>query len=361
MVENDFKHVIRRGSSSAFLNRACQWDNCEFPKRRFCREGHDSIWAMKEYGDAKSWIKVFFIHHLKGRVSDFVGSKKNASSTSTDNSSGNEETKEHSSHVAGLDKNKKEKKKKGMKIMGGPEIVVGENRVLEGGASSSSATSRDIVTNERNGSSKEQCFKTRPDGSTRDPTDPGMKPGRVEAKTRLGNGPARTRSTRPDPELKKKKNRRRTKQLIIDLSKKGLNLYYNCPSWNYFEYQAFAIGSRSQAAKTYLERRFENFSDASRDDLIKDALIAVRETLQGETLKSFVCTVAVLGVDEAFHILDQETVQKLIDAFEIVGETEAAAAKPDVAAELDAAGEGGDTGDEGAGAGANEGAAPMET
>ncbi|KAJ6910159.1 hypothetical protein NC652_020990 [Populus alba x Populus x berolinensis] len=53
MVENDLKH------------------------RRFCREGHDSIWAMKEYGDAKSWIKVFFIDHLKGRVSDFVGSKKN--------------------------------------------------------------------------------------------------------------------------------------------------------------------------------------------------------------------------------------------------------------------------------------------
>lgn len=78
-----------------------------------------------------------------------------ASSTSTDNSSGNEETKEHSSHVAGLDKNKKEKKKKGMKIMEGPEIVDGENRVLEGGASSSSATSRDIVTNEGNGRSKE--------------------------------------------------------------------------------------------------------------------------------------------------------------------------------------------------------------
>ncbi|KAG6762238.1 hypothetical protein POTOM_032730 [Populus tomentosa] len=122
---------------------------------------------------------------------------------------------------------------------------------------------------------------------------------------------------------------------------------------------AFAIGSRSQAAKTYLEPRFENFSDSSRDDLIKDALIAVRETLQGETLKSSVCSVAVLGVDEAFHILDQETVQKLIDAFEIVGETEAAAAEPDATAELDAAAEGGDTGDEGAGA--NEGAAPMET
>ncbi|KAL9402982.1 hypothetical protein Peur_006831 [Populus x canadensis] len=220
MVENDFKHVIRRGSRSAFLNRACQWTTVSSQRcalnvivvfnlvdekigemitpdcvlcrdhidlivtvfdgllslvvleRRFCREGHDSIWVMKEYGDAKSWIKVFNSDHLKGRVSDFVGFKKNgkfyldshveslvllneASSTSTDNSPGNEETKEHSSHVAGLDKNKKEKKKKGMKIMEGPEIVDGENRVLEGGASSSSATSRDIVTNEGNGSSKE--------------------------------------------------------------------------------------------------------------------------------------------------------------------------------------------------------------
>jgi len=125
MVENDFKHVIRRGSRSAFLNRACQWTTVSSQRcalnvivvfnlvdekigemiipdcvlcrdhidltvtvfdgllslvvlqRRFCREGHDSIWAMKEYGDAKSWIKVFNIDHLKGRVSDFVGFKKN--------------------------------------------------------------------------------------------------------------------------------------------------------------------------------------------------------------------------------------------------------------------------------------------
>ncbi|KAG5250431.1 Posttranslational modification, protein turnover, chaperone [Salix suchowensis] len=106
--------------------------------------------------------------------------------------------------------------------------------------------------------------------------------------------------------------------LVGGTDESGAHLYYNCPSGNYFEYQAFAIGSRSQAAKTYLERRFENFTNSSRDDLIKDALIAVRETLQGETLKSSICTVAVVGVDEAFHILDQETVQQLINAFEIV-------------------------------------------
>ncbi|KAG6783770.1 hypothetical protein POTOM_009444 [Populus tomentosa] len=147
--------------------------------------------------------------------------------------------------------------------------------------------------------------------------------------------------------------------LVGGTDESGAHLYYNCPSGNYFEYQAFAIGSRSQAAKTYLERRFENFMDSSRDDLIKDALIAVRETLQGETLKSSICTVAVVGVDEAFHILDQETVQQLINAFEIVGETEAGAAEEDTAAA-----EVGTTAEEGAaaeqGAAADQDAAPMD-
>uniref|UniRef100_A0A5B7APB1 Proteasome endopeptidase complex n=1 Tax=Davidia involucrata TaxID=16924 RepID=A0A5B7APB1_DAVIN len=108
--------------------------------------------------------------------------------------------------------------------------------------------------------------------------------------------------------------------LVAGLDESGAHLYYNCPSGNYFEYQAFAIGSRSQAAKTYLERRFENFKSSSREDLLKDALFALRETLQGEKLTSSVCTVAVVGVGEAFHILDNQTVQALIDSLEIAGE-----------------------------------------
>lgn len=110
--------------------------------------------------------------------------------------------------------------------------------------------------------------------------------------------------------------------LVGGLDESGAHLYYNCPSGNYFEYQAFAIGSRSQAAKTYLERRFESFGDSSREDLIKDAILAVRETLQGETLKSSLCTVSILGVDEPFHFLNQEEIQKVIDTFEKVVEDE---------------------------------------
>ncbi|CAN6589085.1 unnamed protein product [Malus baccata var. baccata] len=142
--------------------------------------------------------------------------------------------------------------------------------------------------------------------------------------------------------------------LVGGLDESGAHLYYNCPSGNYFEYQAFAIGSRSQAAKTYLERRFGNFTGSSREDLIKDALIATRETLQGEKLRSSICTIAVVGVGEPFHILDQDTVQKLIDAFEIVQDEAPAAeaAEPDAGAEPAAAAE------EGEGAGADQGAAP---
>ncbi|XP_076940402.1 proteasome subunit alpha type-1-B-like [Bidens hawaiensis] len=141
--------------------------------------------------------------------------------------------------------------------------------------------------------------------------------------------------------------------LVAGLDESGAHLYYNCPSGNYFEYQAFAIGSRSQAAKTYLERKFENFPESSRDELIKDALFAIRETLQGEKLTSTVCTVSVVGVGEAFNILDQETVQALINEFEISGEEgPATAGAADEAA-------GGAAADQG-GAAAEEEAAPMD-
>ncbi|XP_073134439.1 proteasome subunit alpha type-1-B-like [Henckelia pumila] len=144
--------------------------------------------------------------------------------------------------------------------------------------------------------------------------------------------------------------------LVGGLDESGAHLYYNCPSGNYFEYQAFAIGSRSQAAKTYLERKFESFMESSRDDLVKDALFALRETLQGEKLTSSICTISVLGVGEAFHILEQETVQALINEFEIVGEERPADPAEDTAAPDASSGAG--AGDQGTPA--DQGVAPMD-
>lgn len=113
--------------------------------------------------------------------------------------------------------------------------------------------------------------------------------------------------------------------LVAGLDETGAHLYYNCPSGNYFEYQAFAIGSRSQAAKTYLERRFENFNKYSREELIKDGLFAIKETLQGEKLTSAICTVAIIGVGEPFHIIDHQTIDQVIQSLDIVEDAQAAA------------------------------------
>ena len=39
----------------------------------------------------------------------------------------------------------------------------------------------------------------------------------------------------------------------------GPRLYETCPSGNYFDYYAQAIGSRCQAARTYLEKTFDTY------------------------------------------------------------------------------------------------------
>ncbi|RCV16886.1 hypothetical protein SETIT_3G174300v2 [Setaria italica] len=109
--------------------------------------------------------------------------------------------------------------------------------------------------------------------------------------------------------------------LVAGLDETGAHLYYNCPSGNYFEYQAFAIGSRSQVAKTFLERRFKGYKDYTPEQLIKDALSAIKETLQGEKLTSSNCTVAIIGQKadgtiEPFELIDAKKIQETIDSME---------------------------------------------
>merc|ERR1711965_1052520 len=56
--------------------------------------------------------------------------------------------------------------------------------------------------------------------------------------------------------------------LVAAVDKNGPHLYQTCPSGNLYEYYASAIGARSQSGKTYLEKHYDSFSEASEDDLI---------------------------------------------------------------------------------------------
>lgn len=70
--------------------------------------------------------------------------------------------------------------------------------------------------------------------------------------------------------------------LVAGYDDLGTHLYQTCPSANYYECKAMAIGARSQSARTYLEKHLTEFPNNTLDELIKHALRALRDTLPNE-------------------------------------------------------------------------------
>ena len=88
-----------------------------------------------------------------------------------------------------------------------------------------------------------------------------------------------------------------------------------------YEYFAYALGDRSQSTKTYLEKHFEGFENASRDDLIRHAVNALSKSISVKTiaeassatpLTSENCSIAVVGIDEDFHELTSSEKESLL-------------------------------------------------
>ncbi|GLC36583.1 Proteasome subunit alpha type-1-B [Pleodorina starrii] len=163
--------------------------------------------------------------------------------------------------------------------------------------------------------------------------------------------------------------------LVAGLDSQGPHLFSTCPSGNYYEYKAMAIGARSQAAKTYLEKHFEAFPGASLDELVRHGLRALQSSLSEGELTDANCSVAVVGKDLAFTLLEDAAVQPYIAALkedepmqaEGAAAPEAAAAAAPVvvpgAIEVEPTAAGGPDGGEAAAERAlreGEGPAPME-
>lgn len=51
--------------------------------------------------------------------------------------------------------------------------------------------------------------------------------------------------------------------LPISQASSGPHLYETCPSGNFYDYKAQALGSRCQSAKTYLEKKFATFDNCN--------------------------------------------------------------------------------------------------
>lgn len=103
--------------------------------------------------------------------------------------------------------------------------------------------------------------------------------------------------------------------LVIGFDSKGPHLFETSPSANYFDYHAQAIGARSQSARTYLEKKYEEFPNASKGQMVKHALLALRETLSksDDPLSSENVSLAVVGEDQQFELITGAKLQDFID------------------------------------------------
>jgi 20S proteasome subunit alpha 6 len=89
-----------------------------------------------------------------------------------------------------------------------------------------------------------------------------------------------------------------------------------------------AIGARSQASKTYLEKSFETFPDASLDDLCRHALLALREACAEGELTEKNVSLAFVGKATRFAIVAD--LKPYLDAVKgAEGEQAVAAEMPD--------------------------------
>jgi len=108
--------------------------------------------------------------------------------------------------------------------------------------------------------------------------------------------------------------------LVAAVDKNGPHFYQTDPSGNVYEYYASAIGARSQSGKTYLEKHYEGFMEASKDDLIMHALRSLTGSVSGdEKLTKENGSIAFVGKDESFTLIEGDDLQPYLDRLELEG------------------------------------------
>jgi 20S proteasome subunit alpha 6 len=106
----------------------------------------------------------------------------------------------------------------------------------------------------------------------------------------------------------------------VDTAKGTPHLFQTCPSGNLYEFYASAIGARSQSARTYLEKHYESFATATKDELIVHALQALVGCVSGDNeLTNLNGSVAIVGVDQTFTLIEGDDLKFYLDQLELKG------------------------------------------
>ena len=112
--------------------------------------------------------------------------------------------------------------------------------------------------------------------------------------------------------------------LVAGVDEKGPHLFEFQPSGMTEEMVAFAIGARSQMARTYLEKNIDSFEACDREELVRHGLKALKESLvQDRELTVENTSVGIVGVSttkegkkavESFKVFDGQEVRAWIDS-----------------------------------------------
>lgn len=105
--------------------------------------------------------------------------------------------------------------------------------------------------------------------------------------------------------------------LVAGYDDRGPHIYQTCPSANYFDCKAMAVGSRSQSARTYLEKRLDEFPNCDTEELIKHGLRALRDTLPNDLeLNTKNVAIGLVGDQTQFRVFDEEETGKYLAMIE---------------------------------------------
>jgi len=110
--------------------------------------------------------------------------------------------------------------------------------------------------------------------------------------------------------------------LVAGYDDLGPHIYQVCPSANFYDCKAMSIGARSQSARTYLEKKLDDFGDCELEPLVAHGLRALRDTLPKEVdLTNKNVSIAIVGEDMEFVVNEDSDVDKYLEL--IAGEEQA--------------------------------------
>ena len=102
--------------------------------------------------------------------------------------------------------------------------------------------------------------------------------------------------------------------LVAGYDDVGPHIYQVCPSANFYDCKAMAIGARSQSARTYLEKCLDELAECELEPLVAHGLRALRDTLPNEVdLTNKNVSISIVGEDTNFIVYEDSDVDKYLE------------------------------------------------